>query len=134
MTLYLVAIHHPDNYDPGVSEDAGMDPAIDALNDDMVAAGVRIFVGGLQPPGRAVSLTMGMDGEVKNDSRAPPEDRRTGRRVLGAGPAGPRHSPDLGSQGRSGLSSARRGSRVQLRLRFFGRAGRCQAGTSCRRV
>jgi hypothetical protein len=65
MTLYLVAIHHPDNYDPGVSEDAGMDPAIDALNDDMVAAGVRIFVGGLQPPGRAVSLTMGMDGEVK---------------------------------------------------------------------
>lgn len=64
MTLYLVSIHHPDNYDPGVSEDAEMHQAIDALNDDMVAAGVRIFVGGLQPPGTAVSLTMGMEGQV----------------------------------------------------------------------
>ena len=49
MNKYLVAIHHPDNYDPSVSEDEAMDRAIDALNDEMVAAGVRIFVGGLAP-------------------------------------------------------------------------------------
>jgi hypothetical protein len=64
MTRYLVAIHHPDGYDPQVSEDAAMDQAIDALNDEMVAAGVRVFVGGLQPAGRAVSLLAGPDGRV----------------------------------------------------------------------
>ena len=49
MTQYLVAIHHPDDYDPSVAEDEAMDRDIDALNDEMKAAGVRIFVGGLQP-------------------------------------------------------------------------------------
>jgi len=42
MTQYLVAIHHPDDYDPS-AEDEGMCRDIDALNDEMVAAGVRIF-------------------------------------------------------------------------------------------
>ncbi len=37
---------------------------IDALNDEMVAAGVRIFVGGLQPASRAKSLRSQPDGEV----------------------------------------------------------------------
>ena len=46
MTQYLVAIHHPDDYDPSVAEDEAMSRDIDALNDEMVAAGVRIFVGG----------------------------------------------------------------------------------------
>jgi hypothetical protein len=49
MTRYLVAIHHPDDYDPSF-EDEAMSRDIDALNDEMVAAGVRIFVGGLSPP------------------------------------------------------------------------------------
>lgn len=49
MTLYLVAIHHPDDYDPSVAEDEAMARDIDALNDEMEAAGVRIFVGGLRP-------------------------------------------------------------------------------------
>lgn len=43
MTRYLVAIHHPDDYDPS-REDEAMERDIDALNDEMVAAGVRIFV------------------------------------------------------------------------------------------
>ncbi len=47
MTRYLVAIHHPYDCDPS-AEDEAMDRDIDALNDEMVAAGVRIFVGGLQ--------------------------------------------------------------------------------------
>ncbi|MFZ1049678.1 MAG: hypothetical protein WBP65_13345 [Candidatus Sulfotelmatobacter sp.] len=51
MTQYLVAIHHPDDYDPS-AEDEAMSRDIDALNDEMVAAGVRIFVGGLSPAAR----------------------------------------------------------------------------------
>ena len=65
MPQYLVAIHHPDDYDPLVSEDAAMDRAIDVLNDAMVAAGVRIFVGGLRPVGDARSLAAQPDGSVR---------------------------------------------------------------------
>lgn len=64
MTQYLVAIHHPDDYDPAVAEDEAMSRDIDALNDEMVAAGVRIFVGGLQPACRAKSLRAQPGGEV----------------------------------------------------------------------
>ena len=64
MTQYLVAIHHPDDYDPSVVEDEAMSRDIDALNDEMKAAGVRIFVGGLQPASRATSLRAQPDGEV----------------------------------------------------------------------
>jgi hypothetical protein len=56
MTQYLIAIHHPDDYDPAVAEDEAMSRDIDAVNDEMNAAGVRIFVGGLQPPRTAKSL------------------------------------------------------------------------------
>jgi len=37
MTQYLVAIHHPDDYDPS-AEDEAMSRDIGALNDEMVAA------------------------------------------------------------------------------------------------
>ena len=47
MTQYLVAIHHPDNYDPSL-EDEAMHRDIDSLNAEMAAAGVRVFAGGLQ--------------------------------------------------------------------------------------
>src|SRR5580704_17347668 len=63
MTQYLVAIYHPDDYDPS-TEDEAMHRDIDALNDEMVAAGVRVFVGGLKPPGSARSLRVQPDGEV----------------------------------------------------------------------
>lgn len=61
---YLVAIHHPDDYDPSVSEDEAMSRAIDALNDEMKAAGVRVFVGGLLPASRAKSVRTQSDGQV----------------------------------------------------------------------
>jgi hypothetical protein len=64
MTQYLVAIHHPDDYDPATAEDEAMGRAIDALNDEMVAAGVRIFVGGLRPMNHARSLQASPDGRV----------------------------------------------------------------------
>ena len=60
----MVAIYRPKNYDPAVSEDEAMDRAIDALNDEMKAAGVRIFVGGLQPASSARSLRAQPNGKV----------------------------------------------------------------------
>ncbi len=63
MTQYLVAIHHPDDYDPSV-EDEAMSRDIHALNREMVAAGVRTFVGGLSAPSRARSLRAQPDGKV----------------------------------------------------------------------
>jgi hypothetical protein len=65
MTQYLIAIHHPDGYDPAVEEDEAMHRAIDALNEEMVAAGVRIFVGGLQPETSAKSVRVQTDGTVR---------------------------------------------------------------------
>jgi hypothetical protein len=63
MAQYLVAIHHPDNYDPSVEGDA-MVRDISALNREMIAAGVRVFVGGLAPASRAKSLRAQPDGKV----------------------------------------------------------------------
>lgn len=63
MTQYLVAIHHPDDYDPSVEDDA-MHREIDALNEEMIAAGVRVFVGGLRPAASARSLRAQPDGQV----------------------------------------------------------------------
>jgi hypothetical protein len=64
MPQYLVAIHHPDDYDPAVAEDDAMTRDIDALNAEMIAAGVRIFVGGLHPAHHARSLRVQQNGEL----------------------------------------------------------------------
>lgn len=58
MTQYLVAIYHPDDYDPAAMEDEAMHRDIDVLNDEMKAAGVRVFVGGLAPARQATSLRL----------------------------------------------------------------------------
>ena len=63
MTQYLIAIHHPDNYDASL-EDEAMHRGIDALNDEMKATGVRVFVGGLRPASSAKSLRAQPDGKV----------------------------------------------------------------------
>jgi len=57
MTQFLIAIHHPDGYQPSL-EDEAMHRDIDAVNDEMVAAGVRVFVGGLRPAQEARSLRL----------------------------------------------------------------------------
>ena len=61
---FIVAIHHPNDYDVEIAEDDAMDQAIDALNNEMQAAGVRVFVGGLEPPTRAKSLKAQSGGRV----------------------------------------------------------------------
>ncbi len=60
---YLVAIHHPDDYDPSI-EDERMTEDIDALNREMVAANARVFVGGLHHVSSAKSLRQGPAGKV----------------------------------------------------------------------
>lgn len=63
MTQYLVAIHHPDDFEPS-SEDEATRRDIAALNHEMVAAGVRVFVGGLDRPGKAKSVRLKPDGRL----------------------------------------------------------------------
>jgi hypothetical protein len=63
VTRYLVAIHHPDDYDPSL-EDEAMGRDIDILNEEMEAAGARIFAGGLRPASSARSLRAQPNGEV----------------------------------------------------------------------
>ncbi len=63
MTQYLVTIHHPEGYD-SATENEAMSRDIDALNDEMVAAGVRVFVGGLHSPSSARSVRAQPNGEV----------------------------------------------------------------------
>jgi hypothetical protein len=55
MTQYLVAIHHPDDFDPA-SETQETRDDISALNRAMIAAGVRVFAGGLHSARRAKSM------------------------------------------------------------------------------
>jgi hypothetical protein len=63
MAQYLVAIHHPDDFDPSVETEAMMEE-IHALNREMTAAGARLFAGGLQSAARAKSLRAQPEGEV----------------------------------------------------------------------
>ncbi len=63
MTQYLVAIHHPDNYDSSL-EDEAMHHDIDVLNEEMITAGIRIFAGGLRPASSAKSIRAQAGGKV----------------------------------------------------------------------
>jgi hypothetical protein len=63
MPQYLVAIYHPDDYDPSVETEATIE-AIHALNREMIAAGARKFACGLSPAGNAKSLRAQPDGNV----------------------------------------------------------------------
>ncbi len=62
---FLIAIYHPEGYD-GSTETSEMRRAIDQLNEEMVAAGVRVFVGGLRAAGEAHSLIAAADGQLEH--------------------------------------------------------------------
>lgn len=75
---FLVAIHHPDDYDPAMAENDAMRHEIDELNDEMVAAGVRVFVGGLKPATLARSVRL-VDGDlVMNEGPYLPNEEHVG--------------------------------------------------------
>jgi hypothetical protein len=63
MPQYLVAIHLPDDFDATVKDDAKRRD-IGELNKEMVAASVRVFVGGLRPISSAKSLRAQPDGKM----------------------------------------------------------------------
>ena len=63
MPQYMVAIYHPDDYDPSVETEATIE-AIHALNRELIAAGARKFACGLSPAGNAKSLRAQPDGKV----------------------------------------------------------------------
>lgn len=63
MPQYLVAIYHPDNYEPS-AESKEMMEDIHTLNREMIAAGARKFAGGLTRADNAKSLRRQPDGNV----------------------------------------------------------------------
>jgi hypothetical protein len=63
MPQYLVAIHHPEGYD-GAAEGPAMQRNIGKLNEEMIAAGARIFAGGLGDASTAKSLRAQPNGQV----------------------------------------------------------------------
>jgi hypothetical protein len=63
MPQYLVAVYHPDDYDPSVETEA-MIEEIHALNRELIAAGARKFACGLSPASSAKSLRWQSDGKV----------------------------------------------------------------------
>ena len=63
MPQYLVAIYHPNDYDPSVETEATIEK-IHALNREMIAAGARKFACGLSAAGTAKSLRAQPDGKV----------------------------------------------------------------------
>jgi hypothetical protein len=65
MPKFLVAIHRPNDYDPAVAEDHTVREAIDEVNDQMVASGVRVFVGGLHPVESAKSIRLVSPGQTE---------------------------------------------------------------------
>jgi hypothetical protein len=63
MPQYLIAVYHPDDYDPSVQTEATIE-SIHALNRKMIAAGARKFACGLSPAGKAKALRPQPDGNV----------------------------------------------------------------------
>ena len=63
MPQYLVAIQHPNNYDSSLESEA-MIRDISALNEEMVAAGAKLFAGGLESASKAKSLRKQPGGNV----------------------------------------------------------------------
>ena len=63
MPQYMVAVYHPDDYDPSVETEATIE-AIHALNREMIAAGARKFACGISPVANAKTLRRQSDGKV----------------------------------------------------------------------
>ena len=64
MSRYLITVNRPKDFDPPVAKIQSMSAEIDALNLEMKAAGIRVFVGGLQTVQFATSLRRDRDGSI----------------------------------------------------------------------
>src|SRR6202522_2479434 len=63
MPQYLVAVYHPDDFDPSLETEETMEE-IHALNRELIAAGARKFACGISPAGNAKTLRKQPDGTV----------------------------------------------------------------------
>ena len=63
MPQYLLTSYLPDNFDPSAVTEATID-AINALNEELIAAGARLMAAGLAPAGQAKSLRTQPNGEL----------------------------------------------------------------------
>ena len=59
---FLIAVHRPNGHHP-LEEANALRLEVDALNDEMVAAGVRVFVGGLMPTDSAKCISWQSGGD-----------------------------------------------------------------------
>ena len=112
MSQYLVAIHLPDNFNPSAADEAAMDRDIDTLNEEMVAAGVRIFVGGLHPVREAKVAAGAARWQGARHRRAILGDQGARGRFLAAEMREPGRGTGVGAQGCRRLSGTGRGARV----------------------
>ena len=67
MAQYLVSVIRPVGYDHSTSLSDEARREIDALNDEMVLAGIRVFVGGLRPPSSAQCVRCHPNGSTSID-------------------------------------------------------------------
>ena len=63
MRQFLVAVQLPDDYDPFLESEEAIHN-VHALNEEMVAAGIRRFAGGLETASKAKTLRKQANGEV----------------------------------------------------------------------
>ena len=61
---FYVAIHRPKDYNHSQDVTREVMNDIDKVNDDMVDAGIRVFVGGLRPQSESKSIHRGPDGTL----------------------------------------------------------------------
>ena len=66
MPQFMVAIHHPDDFDPA-KETQATQADIRALNIEMREKGVRVFAGGLAPVAEAKAVRRRGDGLAVSD-------------------------------------------------------------------
>jgi hypothetical protein len=63
MPQYLLTNYLPDNFDPSAVDEATIN-AINALNEELIAAGARLMAAGLAPASQAKSLRTQPNGEL----------------------------------------------------------------------
>ena len=108
MKQYLVSVYHPEyrHIEPAEMDQIGAD--VNALNDEIRAAGRWIFAGGLHPSSTATTLRL-EDGEVLTTDGPFAEGKEHIGGFLGDQGAGPRRGAGVGPEGDPGLPGPDRG-------------------------
>jgi hypothetical protein len=84
MPQYLVAVYHPDDFDPSTVTEEIVEE-IHALNRELIAAGVRKFACGISPPSSAKTLRAPTRRQGARHRRAVHRDQGAHGRILDTG-------------------------------------------------